>query len=88
VADYGLDGRGLIPDKGKRILSTPQRPYRLRGPSSLLFNGYWGAVSPGVKRPGRGADHSSPSSAEVKNGVAMPPLPHTSSWLDAYITLS
>jgi hypothetical protein len=26
------------------------------------------------------ADHSSPSSAEVKNNGAMPPLPHTASW--------
>jgi hypothetical protein len=25
-----------------------------------------GALSPGVKQPGRGADHSSPGSAEVK----------------------
>jgi hypothetical protein len=31
----------------------------------------------GVKRPGSEADHSPPSSAEVKNGGAMPPLPHT-----------
>jgi hypothetical protein len=34
-----------------------------------------GALSPGVKRPGREADHSPPSSAEVKNGGAIPPLP-------------
>jgi hypothetical protein len=35
--------------------------------SSLLSNVYWGALSLGVKRPGREADHSRPSSAEVKN---------------------
>jgi hypothetical protein len=36
---------------------------------------------PGVKRQGREADGHSPSfSAEVKNGGAIPPLPHTSSW--------
>jgi hypothetical protein len=34
----------------------------------------------GVKRPRRVSDHSSPSSAEVKNGGAIPPLPYTSSW--------
>jgi hypothetical protein len=28
----------------------------------------------------READHSPPSSAEVKNGGAITPLPHTSSW--------
>jgi hypothetical protein len=32
--------------------------------------------SPGLKRPGREADHSSPSSAEIKNGGVIPPLPH------------
>lgn len=30
----------------------------------------------GVKRPGRGTGHSPISSAEVKNGAAIPPLPH------------
>jgi hypothetical protein len=35
---------------------------------------------PGVKRPGREGDHSSTSSADVKNGEAIPPLPHTPSW--------
>jgi hypothetical protein len=25
---YGPDGRGLIPDRGKRFFSTPQRPNR------------------------------------------------------------
>jgi hypothetical protein len=35
---------------------------------------------PGVKEPEREADHSSPSSAEVKNGGAILPLQHTSSW--------
>jgi hypothetical protein len=34
-----------------------------------------GGSCPGVKRPGRVADRSPPSSAEVKNGRAIPPLP-------------
>jgi hypothetical protein len=33
----------------------------------------------GVKCPGREADHSSPSSAELKNGGTIPSLPHVSS---------
>jgi hypothetical protein len=37
---------------------------------------YPGALSPGVERPGSEADHSPPSSAEVKKGGAIPPLPH------------
>jgi hypothetical protein len=40
---------------------------------------HW-AISPGVKRPGREADHSPPSSAKVKKGGAIHPLPHTSSY--------
>jgi hypothetical protein len=42
-----------------------------------------GAISPGVKQPGRKADHSPPSSAEVNNGGDIPPLPHMSSWHSA-----
>jgi hypothetical protein len=38
------------------------------------------ALSPGVKRPGREADDSPPTSAEVKNGGSIHPLPHTPSW--------
>jgi hypothetical protein len=34
----------------------------------------------GVKRPGREPNHSAPSSAEVKNDWALPPLPSKSSW--------
>jgi hypothetical protein len=39
-----------------------------------------GALSLGVKWPGREADHFLLSSAEVKNGGAILLLPHTSSW--------
>jgi hypothetical protein len=38
-----------------------------------------GALSPWVKRPGPEDDHSSPCYAELKNGGAILPLPHTSS---------
>jgi hypothetical protein len=40
------------------------------------------AVPPGVKRQGLEADHSPPSSAEVKNGGAIRPLLHTCPWRD------
>jgi hypothetical protein len=36
-----------------------------------------GSLSLRVKWPGRDADDSPLSSAEVKNGGAIPPLPHT-----------
>jgi hypothetical protein len=38
---------------------------------------------PGVKRPGREANHSPPSNAEVKKSGATPPLLHMSSWHSA-----
>jgi hypothetical protein len=38
------------------------------------------ALSPGVKRPGHETDPSLPSNVKVKNGGAIPPLPHMSSW--------
>jgi hypothetical protein len=63
---------------GARFFSSPQRPDRLWGPPRLLPSGYRGTLSPGTKRPGREADHSPPSSAQVKNDGAIPPLPHTS----------
>jgi hypothetical protein len=47
--------------------NLPDRPW---GPPSLLYNGY--RVFPrGVKRPGRGVDHSPASSAEVKERVEL-----------------
>jgi hypothetical protein len=39
----------------------------------------------GVKRPECEADYSSPSSAEVKNSGAVPPLLHMSSWHSALL---
>jgi hypothetical protein len=39
--------------------------------------------SPGLKRPGREADHLPAPSAEVKNGGAVPPVLHISSWHSA-----
>jgi hypothetical protein len=75
ATDYGLDGRGSIPDRGKRFVCAPQSPDRLWGPPNLS-SGYRG-----VKLLGREADYSLPSSAEVKNGGAIPPFPSTSSWL-------
>jgi hypothetical protein len=57
---------GLLEGQGRKLLASPPRPDRLWGPSSLLSNGYR-SFSAAVKRPGREADHSLPSSAEVKN---------------------
>jgi hypothetical protein len=77
-AGYRLDGRGSIPGSGKNFFSSPQRPDRLWGPPSLLSSAYRGALSPVVPRLEREAGHSLPSSAEVKTGGAILPLPYTS----------
>jgi hypothetical protein len=71
---YGLDGRGvgvwvLV---GSRIFSTSSRP-GLR-PTQPPIWCVPRALSPRVKRPGQEADHSPPSSAEVKHDGAVPPL--------------
>jgi hypothetical protein len=66
---YGLDGCPA----GARdfsVLHTTQPPIRWA---------LW-ALSQEVKWQGCEADHSPPSSAEVKNDEAIPPFPHTSSW--------
>jgi hypothetical protein len=64
---YGLNDRGVgvwVP-VGSRIFSSPRRPDRLWGPSTLLSNGYRD-LSPGINWPRHEADPTPPSSAEVK----------------------
>jgi hypothetical protein len=61
--------------RGKRFFSFLNRPDRLWGPHSLLFNGYRSSL-PGVKRPGPEVNHSSPSTAEIKNEYAHISTPH------------
>jgi hypothetical protein len=49
----------------------PRRPDRLWGPTQLSTQWVAENLSPRVKRPGREADHSPPSSAKVKNSEAI-----------------
>jgi hypothetical protein len=70
----GLDGRDSIPGKGKKIFSSPKSRPAL-GPTQPPIEWAPEALSPGLKWPGREADHLPPSSAEVKNGGAIPLLP-------------
>jgi hypothetical protein len=60
----------------KIFLFTASRPVLSR--THLLSNGYRG-----VKRQGLEADHSPPSSAEIKKDGAIPLLPYMSSWHSA-----
>jgi hypothetical protein len=68
VSDYGLDDRaiGVRSPAGAEDLASVSRP--ALGPSQPPVQWVPGVLSPGVKaRPGRDADHSPPSSAEVQN---------------------
>jgi hypothetical protein len=81
---YELNGRGSIPDKGLGLFSsTPQHPDQLWVPTSHISNGYWVALSLGLKRSGHEADRSPPFSVEVENGGTIPSLALKSSWRDA-----
>jgi len=65
-------GRAIM---GNFLFATASRP--ALGPIQPLSNGYCGAVILAVKRPGREADHSPPSSAEVKHkwsNTSVPPI--------------
>jgi hypothetical protein len=63
---YWLDSRGLIPGRGKIYrFSTSSKP--APGPTQPPIQ--WvgvGALLPGEKQTGHEADHSSPTTAEVK----------------------
>jgi hypothetical protein len=69
VSDYGLDDRAIRvrSPAGAKDFSCSLCPDRLWGPPSLLYNGYRGPFPGGKARPGRDADHSTPSSAKVVN---------------------
>jgi hypothetical protein len=56
---YGLDGQGIKSQQGEIFRTGLSWPWF---PPRLLYNGH----RVGIKRPGRGADHPSSSSAEVK----------------------
>jgi hypothetical protein len=64
---YGLDDRGFESRQGLGIFlfTTASRP--TLGPTQPPVQWVPGALSLGVKRPRREAEHSPPSSAEVKN---------------------
>jgi hypothetical protein len=66
VSDYGLDDRsGFDPQQGQRIfpLFSVSRPALEPSASCPVDTG--GSFPGGKARPGRDADHSPPSSAEV-----------------------
>jgi hypothetical protein len=74
---YGQDGRGSILNRERFFLLHNVQISSEAHPAS--YPGVLGPLSPWVKRPVREAVHS-PSSAEVKNGGAVPTLLNVPSW--------
>jgi hypothetical protein len=80
--DEGPRSRSSSPGVVKNFLfSTSSRP--ALGSTQPPIQWVSGPLSPGAKRQGREADHSPPSSAEVKKIGSIHPLPLTASWRSA-----
>jgi hypothetical protein len=65
------------------IFLSPTVARPILGPTHPAIQWILGALSQGLKRQGCEADLSHWSSAELKKGGAIPPLPHMSSWHSA-----
>jgi hypothetical protein len=82
-SDWLRDGRAKDQssslDRVKNFLfSTSSRP--ALGSNQPLIQWVQGSLSPGVKWPGREADHSPPASAEAKKIRIYTCTPHSPSW--------
>jgi hypothetical protein len=66
---YGLDSRevGVRVPVGARFFRSPSRLHRFWGSAQPPIQWVPGTLSPEIKLPGREADHSPPSCAEVKS---------------------
>jgi hypothetical protein len=83
VTGCRLDGQGSIPGRERFFLFSTASRLAL-GPAQSPIQWVLGVISLGVKQQlGHEASHSPPSSVKVKNGGAIPPLPHMSSWHSA-----
>jgi hypothetical protein len=80
---YGLDGPNSIAGYARFSLFHNLQTGSGAHPASYPMGCGGGLFSPGLKRSRREADHSPPSMAKVKNGGAIPPLPHMFSWSNA-----
>ena len=67
---YGMGGPGIESRERRGGQIFRSRPHRTWGPSSPLCNGYR-FYFPGVMRPGRGVNHSPPSTAEIKERIEL-----------------
>jgi hypothetical protein len=83
---YKLDDRGSIPGGELGIFLCTTASRTTLGPTQPPIQWVPGALSLGIKRPGCEADHSPPSSAEVKECVELYfHSPDTPSWCGAQL---
>jgi hypothetical protein len=85
--DQGVRVRFLVGERDYSLLHNIQTSFGTHPTSYTISTG---AVSPGVKQQRHEADHSPPSSTEVKNSGAIPPFPTFMAWylIKPGITLS
>jgi hypothetical protein len=77
-------GRSSSPGRVKNFLfSTSSGPFL--GSTQPPVQWIPGALSPGVKRQGREADHSPPIKPRLRKRGSIHPLPHTPSWSSAQL---
>jgi hypothetical protein len=77
--------RVLLPTSGLGIFLFTTASRTSLGATQPLIQWVPGVLTLEVKRPGHEADHSPPSSAEVKECVELYLHPHTSSWRGAQL---
>jgi hypothetical protein len=88
VTGYGLDDGGVpvsSPSRFKNFLFSAL-PRLILGSTHPPIQWVQGALSPGVKQPGHEADHSSPTSVEVKGMWIYTFSPHMPSWRKCIIS--
>jgi hypothetical protein len=73
--DYGLDDRGFESWQGLGIFLFTTTSRTALGPTQPPIKWVLESLSLGVKRSGREADHSPPSSADVKNAWSYTSVP-------------
>jgi hypothetical protein len=87
ATDWTVEELRLFPVWQKIFISSIVSRMTL-GPAQPPIQRRPGALSPGIKRQGRETDHSCPSSAKVKNGAAVSPLPPNCSRREFYLVMS
>jgi hypothetical protein len=79
VMDYELDSQGLVPGRGKRVFFAVLRLTLGHTQPHIQWVRGGGGGPVGLKWLGHECNHLPSWGAEIKNGGAIPSLPHMSS---------